>query len=35
MVNISCVGAGDPSSRPVRDLNSGNPRRLTSPSLAR
>src|SRR6218665_87923 len=29
-----CVGAGKPSSRPVRDSNSGSTRRLTSPSLA-
>ena len=33
--NIRCVAAGEPSLRPVRDTNSGKPRRLTSPSLAR
>src|SRR6218665_1952058 len=32
--NIWCVDAGEPSSRSVRDVNSGNPRRLTSSSLA-
>ena len=32
--NIWCVGAGKLSLRPVRDANSGNPHRLTSPSLA-
>ena len=33
--NIWCIGASEPSSRPVRDANLGNPRRLTSSSLAR
>ena len=28
---IWCVGAGDPSSHPVRNGNSGNPLRLTNP----
>ena len=32
--NIRFVGAGEPSSRPVREVNSGNPLRLTNPSLA-
>jgi len=33
--NIWCVGAGEPSSRLAKDANWGNPRKLTSPSLAR
>jgi len=33
--SIWCVGAGDPNSRPVRDVNARNPRKLTHPSLAR
>jgi len=32
--NIWCVGAGELSSCPVRDTNSGNPGKLTSPSVA-
>jgi len=29
--NVWCIGAGEPSSRPVRNANSGNPVRLTNP----
>src|SRR6218665_2029195 len=35
VVSIWCVGAGEPSARPVRDANSGNYLMLTSPSFAR